>query len=60
MTIIECLKKEADVRVASGNRWMVWSCGSWFVYEHKYHKKNSTTVCCTLSEEQAVKALIGE
>ena len=60
MTIIECLKKEADVRIVSGSRWMVWLDKSWFVYEHKYKKKNSTIVCCISSEEEAIKALIGK
>lgn len=64
MTIIECLKKEIGVRVASGSRWLVWNetCEMWIVYEHKYRGRGGHEICAVSDdlEEEAVKYLMGE
>ncbi len=58
MTLEELLKLE-HTRVAYDNRWLVWSdtANQWIVYEHFYHKKNTTVIYQGVLNE-AIKALI--
>lgn len=61
MTIMEAIKGNvagSDLRLTYGNRWLVFSSGTFEVYERKRGFRKSRTVVVTVSEEHAVQALL--
>ena len=64
MTIKQLMQSEdhGNIRISVGDRWLYWEFSNkqWVVREHKSHKRQSTVVIETESEEEAVKALLNE
>lgn len=59
---MEILKsiKENGARLTLGDRWLVWDVDSFFVYERKKYKKQTSILIKTTDESLAIEKLIGE
>ncbi len=59
---IYTILKTKDTRLTCGDKWLVWNdfCGTWQVYTHKWHARQSDLLIDTAKLEDALDMLIRE
>ena len=61
MNIEEALKQNQGMRIDYNEKWLVWGdTGTWEVWTHKYHARNSTLVNWSNTFEIALRYLVEE
>lgn len=60
MDIIKALKSEICIRVAYGDKWLVYNCQKkeWEVYGQQYMQRKTRTIIKTKSQKIAVEKLL--
>lgn len=59
MKIIEALKTE-NIRLSTGNKWLIWDGLDWVVYEHIPHGRYPRVRIKTPNEDDAVAEMVKE
>ncbi len=60
MNIEEAMQKYDNVRLSSGDRWIVWDEREWIVYEHKFGARKTTNLFHSESIDDALAVMFLE
>ena len=56
--IVVLMKKDLDLRVTNGDKWLIWNGDEWEVMQKKYGRKTTQSLITTQFQDEAIEVLI--
>jgi len=58
MDIVSALMRENNIRLSCGDKWLIFDCGEWVVYQRKHGARKTEIICRTAIQDIAVDSLL--